>query len=298
MTRLRRPYFSLRSQSDRFLHFWYGGGNLSSGYTDKIEVVPISTFSPFDSGIDLGYTETYGSEAPGPSRIYHKEGYNNSSDTTDVGRIDIATYTFTEAAFAREDGTYFVGMTSTRWLVWMIGGRDTGGTRYDDADHASFATETSVNIESQLFTGITAMGCYATLEKFIHAGGYTGVTDDSIQGWPHSTNTVADIADLPSPAGSKQTASLSDVALYATVLSTNERMVLATETTSSVNTPPNSSADDIWGNGTFGTGGVRAGGDTGSKQDGVYAMSFATETWVDTTGDLTEAKSNGAMCAG
>jgi len=242
---------------------------------------------------------SYNTAGPGPGCIYVSEGYSGVNQD-DIDKITIATWTIANNIADIGVGRAGSGVASGPMKLWVIGGSTTGF--YDDVSVLTFATET-IDIASfaadQLSAPRTRMGAVATDQKIISIGGQeSGGYVTTIEGWPHSTETMADIGDL-------QTASryvgvhLADTACYCVDLAENERFALATETTTDVNSPPTDTITATMGNGMFGTGALRIGGLIGTtNQDQMSILSFATETWVTLTETMLEATGYIGPCAG
>lgn len=291
-------FFSPIKRRLDFRRVWNPGGD-EGPLSNRISVCDIPTFSSYDTLMNLNAAMSYNTCGPGPGCIYVSEGYTGTNQD-DIDKITIAVYTISNDIADIGVIRAGSGVASGPMKLWVLGGSTTGF--YDDVSVLTFATETidiSSFVDDQLSAPRTRMGAVATDQKIISIGGQESagyVT--TIEGWPHSTETMADIGDL-------QTASryvgchVCDTAAYCVNLAENERFNFATETTVDVNSPPTDTVSTIMGNGHFGTGALRTGGEISSTvTDLMSLLSFSTETWVDLTETMVVATGYNGTCSG
>lgn len=294
-----REYFSPRKRLNNFQRIWNAGGYAGVGYTNRIEFTTFATITAQDSLMDLNTGIGYNSSGPGLGCIYISEGYTTGgTNEDDVDKINVAVFTLTnniaDIGVARAGS----GAASGPHKLWLLGGSTS--IYYDDVTDMPFATETcSYYTSGQISSARTRMGAAATNMKLLAVGGQNSGGDvNIIEGWSHSTQTLMDITDLQT-ANNYVSCNLSDTAIYATCMAENERFTLATETTVDVNSPPESTRAEVMGNGMFGTGALLEGGSSGGTElDSISMLSYATETWHDTTQTMTLAVEKIGPCSG
>jgi len=276
---------------------WWLGGTLSSGYSDKIETIPIASMTPYDSGADTPATCRAGGSAAFSLGIYHAEGYTTAY-SNDVHRVDFATLTVHENAAQYEDATGYAGYCATELKFWICGGANSSAY-YDDVNCLSISTDTFVNIEVGLSAARDRGATVATPQEVLCVGGKisTGAASAIFNLWTHSVETYATTTSLPSakpsPSGHQ-----SDMKFYVADDSTNYAWPLSTKTWQTLDSSPISQIDNQ-GSGSFAHGFLKPGGEVSSNPTAdIMEFSFATETTFDSGADLTEAKMNTGYCSG
>ena len=292
-----REYFSPRKRLKRFQRVWNAGGDTAAGLTNRVQATVIATMTCYDTLIDLNDGLDYNGSGPFPGGVYVSEGFNGGTNQDDVDRINVATMTISNNIADSGAIRAGSGVCSGPLKLWILGGSTS--SYYDDVSDMCFANETMhLYAADQLSTARTRMGAVSTDMKIMSVGGlYSSVERTVIEGWPHSTETLMDIGDLQT-GHDWVSCNLSDTAFYATRGAENERFSLSTETTVDVNTPANDSIDGVQGNGHFDTGAIMEGGYVSGQIDDIYLMSFATETWIDTTQSLGLAVDKIGPCSG
>jgi len=296
---VHRDFFFPSKRRHNHQRVWNAGGD-EGALSNRISAVNIATQVSYDTLLNLNAAMSYNSAGPGPGCIYVSEGYTGTNQD-DIDKITISTMAIVNDIADIGQIRAGSGVASGPLKLWVIGGSTT--SFYDDVSVLTFATETidiASFVNDQLSVPRTRMGAVATDQKIISIGGQeSGGYVTTIEGWPHSTETMADIGDLQT-AGRWHSCHLADTACYCVNLAENERFTLATETTVDVNSPPVDTITETMGNGMFGTGALRIGGIIAPSinQDDMSILSFATETWVTLTETMVAATGDIGPCAG